>query len=118
MGHEGMKYSLPSRELIADSIETMAKAHGFDGLVLIPNCDKIVPAMLMAAARLNIPSIVVSGGPMMPGCHNGEEISLSKMFEAVGSYKAGIIDGDELKQYELDSCPGCGAARECIPPTR
>ena len=109
MGHEGMKYSLPSRELVADRIETMAKAHGFDGLVLIPNCDKIVPAMLMAAARLNIPSIVVSGGPMMPGCHNGEEISLSKMFEAVGSYKAGIIDGDELKQYELDSCPGCGS---------
>lgn len=73
--------------------------------MLIPNCDKIVPAMLMAAARLNIPSIVVSGGPMMPGCHNGEEISLSKMFEAVGSYKAGIIDGDELKQYELGQLP-------------
>ena len=109
MGHVGMKYSLPSRELIADSIETMALAHGFDGLVLIPNCDKIVPAMLMAAARLNIPSIVVSGGPMMAGCHNGEEISLSKMFEAVGSYKAGFIDGEELKQYETDCCPGCGS---------
>ena len=109
MGHQGMKYSLPSRELIADSIETMALAHGFDGLVLIPNCDKIVPAMLMAAARLNIPSIVISGGPMMAGCHNGEEISLSKMFEAVGSYKAGFIDAAELKQYEMDCCPGCGS---------
>ncbi|MBE6907670.1 dihydroxy-acid dehydratase [Marasmitruncus massiliensis] len=109
MGHQGMKYSLPSRELIADSVETMALAHCFDGLVLVPNCDKIVPGMLMAAARLNIPSIVVSGGPMLAGRHNGEEISLSKMFEAVGARKAGMIGDAELEQFAQDSCPGCGS---------
>ena len=86
MGHKGMKYSLPSRELICDSIETMAQAHCFDGLVLVPNCDKIVPAMLMAAARLNIPSIVISGGPMLAGRQGGRKVSLSQMFEAVGGF--------------------------------
>ena len=109
MGHIGMKYSLASRELIADSVETMANAHGFDALVLIPNCDKIVPGMLMAAARLNIPSILVSGGPMMAGVQDGEEISLSKMFEAVGARKANLIDDDKLTEFELNSCPGCGS---------
>ena len=89
MGHLGMKYSLPSRELIADSVETMTIAHGFDGLVLIPNCDKIVPGMIMAAVRMNVPAVVCSGGPMMSGLVGGEETSLSKMFEAVGAYKAG-----------------------------
>ena len=109
MGHEGMKYSLPSRELIADSVETMAKAHQFDGLVLVPNCDKIVPGMVMGACRINIPSIVCSGGPMMSGLVNGEETSLSKMFEAVGSRKAGLIDDQELCEFEENVCPGCGS---------
>ncbi len=109
MGHIGMKYSLASRELIADSVETMAMAHQFDGLVLIPNCDKIVPGMVMAAVRLDIPAIVCSGGPMMAGRFDGEEISLSKMFEAVGSYKAGIIDGAKLQECEEGACPGCGS---------
>ncbi len=104
MGHIGMKYSLASRELIADSVETMANAHCFDGLVLVPNCDKIVPGMIMAAARINIPSIVVSGGPMLAGDVNGEHTSLSKMFEAVGSYKANIINDEELKYYENNVC--------------
>lgn len=109
MGHEGMKYSLPSRELIADSVETMAKAHQFDGLVLVPNCDKIVPGMIMGACRINIPSIVCSGGPMMSGLVNGEETSLSKMFEAVGSRKAGLIDDQGLCEFEENVCPGCGS---------
>lgn len=109
MGHEGMKYSLPSRELIADSVETMAKAHQFDGLVLVPNCDKIVPGMVMAACRINIPSVVCSGGPMMSGLVSGEETSLSKMFEAVGSRKAGIIDDEGLREFEENVCPGCGS---------
>ncbi|MDL2289694.1 dihydroxy-acid dehydratase [Clostridia bacterium OttesenSCG-928-F22] len=109
MGHEGMHYSLPSRELIADSIETMAKAHGFDALALIPNCDKIVPGMLMAAARLNIPSIVISGGPMMAGDRNGAEVSLSSLFEAVGERKAGLIDDAALVALEQSACPGCGS---------
>ena len=109
MGHKGMKYSLASRELIADSVETMANAHCFDGLVLVPNCDKIVPGMIMAAARINIPSIVVSGGPMLAGEINGEHTSLSKMFEAVGAYKANAIDDEELKYYENNTCPGCGS---------
>ena len=109
MGHEGMKYSLPSRELIADSVETMAKAHQFDGLVLVPNCDKIVPGMVMGACRINIPSIVCSGGPMMSGLVNGEEASLSKMFEAVGSRKAGLIDDQGLCEFEENVCPGCGS---------
>ena len=109
MGHEGMKYSLPSRELIADSVETMAKSHAFDALVLVPNCDKIVPGMMMGAARLNIPTIMVSGGPMMAGKDNGVEISLSKMFEAVGARKAGLITDEELLETEQNCCPGCGS---------
>ena len=109
MGHTGMKYSLPSRELIADSVETMAMAHCFDGLVLVPNCDKIVPGMLMAAARLNIPSIVVSGGPMLAGRQGQRKVSLSQMFEAVGSYKAGLIDDATLDDFTKNTCPGCGS---------
>lgn len=109
MGHIGMHYSLPTRELIADSIECQATAHAFDGLVLIPNCDKIVPGMLMAAARLNIPAIVCSGGPMLAGRKGCEKLSLSKTFEAVGAYEAGMIDADELKQFENKSCPSCGS---------
>ena len=91
MGHEGMKYSLVTRELIADSVECMAKAHAFDALVMIPNCDKIVPGMVMAALRVNVPAVVVSGGPMLPGRHKGKDISLTTMFEAVGSYENGTI---------------------------
>lgn len=109
MGHIGMHYSLPTRELIADSIECQATAHAFDGLVLIPNCDKIVPGMLMAAARLNIPSIVCSGGPMLAGRKGCEKLSLSKTFEAVGAYEAGMIDDNELKEFENKSCPSCGS---------
>lgn len=109
MGHEGMKYSLPSRELIADSVETMALAHQFDGLVLVPNCDKIVPGMLMGALRVNIPTVVCSGGPMMSGVVDGEEVSLSKIFEAVGARKAGIIDDEGLRECEENVCPGCGS---------
>ncbi|MDO5490876.1 MAG: dihydroxy-acid dehydratase [Bacillota bacterium] len=109
MGHIGMKYSLASRELIADSVETMTMAHAFDGLVLIPNCDKIVPGMIMAAVRINIPAIVCSGGPMMSGLVGGEETSLSKMFEAIGAYKAGLIDDDKLQEFEENVCPGCGS---------
>lgn len=109
MGHLGMKYSLPSRELIADSVETMAQAHAFDGLVLVPNCDKIVPGMVMGAARLNIPAVVCSGGPMLAGSYDGQEISLSKMFEAVGSFKAGLIDEAKLTECEQGACPGCGS---------
>ena len=109
MGHIGMKYSLPSRELIADSVETLAQAHQMDALVLIPNCDKIVPGMLMAAARLNIPSILISGGPMLAGRFDGEEISLSKTFETVGAYKAGLVTEEQLMECETGSCPGCGS---------
>lgn len=109
MGHIGMHYSLPTRELIADSVECQATAHAFDGLVLIPNCDKIVPGMLMAAARLNIPAIVCSGGPMLAGKKGCEKLSLSKTFEAVGAYEAGIIDDKELKEFENKSCPSCGS---------
>lgn len=109
MNHKGMKYSLGSRELIADSIEIMATAHGFDGLVLIPNCDKIVPGMLMAAARINIPSIVVSGGPMLAGKYNDGDCDLSSMFEAVGAYKVGNISDDELHKMEMSACPTCGS---------
>lgn len=109
MGHIGMKYSLASRELIADSTETMVMAHAFDGMVLVPNCDKIVPGMVMAAARMNLPAIVCSGGPMMSGLVNDTETSLSKMFEAVGARKAGIIDDEGLKEYEQNVCPGCGS---------
>lgn len=109
MGHIGMKYSLASRELIADSVETMAQAHRFDGLVLIPNCDKIVPGMVMGALRLNLPAVVVSGGPMMAGVVDGCEVSLSKMFEAVGARKAGLIDDGQLLDYETNCCPTCGS---------
>lgn len=109
MGHEGMKYPLPSRELIADSIEAMAIGHRFDGLVLIPNCDKIVPGMLMAAARLNIPCIVMSGGPMLAGRYQGRDISVSSMFEAAGLFEAGKITAGELDQMEKSACPGCGS---------
>lgn len=109
MGHIGMKYSLASRELIADSVETMIMAHAFDGAVLVPNCDKIVPGMVMAACRMNIPAIVCSGGPMMSGLVGGVETSLSKMFEAVGARKAGIIDDNGLLEYEQNVCPGCGS---------
>ena len=109
MGHIGMKYSLASRELIADSVETMAIAHQLDGLVLVPNCDKIVPGMVMAAVRLNIPAVVCSGGPMLAGSFDGQEISLSKMFEAVGSYKAGLISECQLSECEHGACPGCGS---------
>ena len=109
MGHIGMKYSLASRELIADSVETMAMAHQLDALVLVPNCDKIVPGMLMGALRLNIPSVVCSGGPMMAGVYNGEEVSLSKMFEAVGARKIGLIDDVQLEECETGVCPGCGS---------
>jgi len=109
MNHEGMKYSLPSREFIADSIEIMAMAHPFDGLVLMASCDKIIPGMLMAAAKLNIPSIFLSGGPMLPGRVNGKETGLDKMFEAVGSFKAGKISEQELNSMECDACPGAGS---------
>lgn len=109
MGHIGMKYSLASRELIADSVETMVMAHAFDGAVLVPNCDKIVPGMVMAAVRMNVPAIVCSGGPMLSGLVGGAETSLSKMFEAVGARKAGIIDDEGLLEYEQNVCPGCGS---------
>ncbi len=109
MGHIGMKYSLASRELICDSVETMTMAHQLDGLVLIPNCDKIVPGMVMAAVRMNVPAIVCSGGPMLAGTYDGEEVSLSKMFEAVGAYKAGMIDECKLHECETGVCPGCGS---------
>lgn len=109
MGHAGMKYSLASRELIADSVETMTMAHALDGLVLVPNCDKIVPGMVMAAVRMNIPAVVCSGGAMMPGLVDNEEVSLSKMFEAVGARKANMIDDAKLFEYETNACPGCGS---------
>ena len=109
MGHIGMKYSLASRELIADSVETMANAHGFDGLILVPNCDKIVPGMLMGALRVNLPAVVMSGGAMLPGNDKGKDMSLSTMFEAVGAKKAGLIDQEELTYIEQNACPGCGS---------
>lgn len=109
MGHVGMKYSLATRELIADSIECMVKAHGFDALVFIPNCDKIVPGMIIAALRLNIPSIIVSGGPMLAGKIKGKSISLSTMFEAVGAYEAGNISKEQLQEMENKACPTCGS---------
>lgn len=109
MNHEGMKYSLASRELIADSIEIMVKAHGIDGLVLIPNCDKIVPAVMMAAARLNIPSIVVSGGPMLAGKNKGEKTDLITVFEGVGAAAAEKITEEELLELESTACPTCGS---------
>ncbi len=109
MGHVGMKYSLASRELIADSVEAMTIAHGFDALVLIPNCDKIVPAMLMAAARLNKPAIVVSGGPMLSVNYKGKYRDLNTTFEAIGSFKAGMIDEREVLALENSACPTCGS---------
>ena len=112
MGHQGMKYSLCSRELIADSIEVMANAHPFDALVFVPNCDKIVPGMLMAACRLNLPSVFVSGGPMLSGHIKGmkdRSFSLSSMFEAVGKYKAGTMSEEDVKQWEDSVCPTCGS---------
>ena len=109
MGHEGMKYSLATRELIADTIECMVKAHAFDALVLVPNCDKIVPGMMMAALRLNIPSIIVSGGPMLAGKFKGEEVSLSTMFEAVGAFENGTMLEGDLCELENKACPTCGS---------
>ena len=109
MGHTGMKYSLVTRDLIADSTECMAMAHQFDALVMVPNCDKNVPGLLMAAARLNIPTVFVSGGPMLAGHIHGKKRSLSSMFEAVGSYAAGTMTEDEVREYEEKVCPTCGS---------
>ena len=109
MGHQGMKYSLVTRDLIADSTEAMTLAHGFDGLVMVPNCDKNVPGLLMAAARVNIPTVFVSGGPMLAGKIDGCKTSLSSMFEAVGSYNAGKLSDEKLKEYECKTCPTCGS---------
>ena len=109
MGHVGMKYSLVTRELIADSTEAMAVAHGFDALVMVPNCDKNVPGLLMAAARINVPTVFVSGGPMLAGRVGGEKTSLSSMFEAVGAYHAGLIDDNKLLEFEKKACPTCGS---------
>lgn len=109
MGHTGMRYSLVTRDLIADSTEAMALAHGFDGLVMVPNCDKNVPGLLMAAARVNIPTVFVSGGPMLAGRVEGKKTSLSSMFEAVGAYNAGRINDEKLLEYECKTCPTCGS---------
>ena len=109
MNHIGMKYSLASRELIADSIEAVCMAHSFDGLVLVPNCDKIIPGMIMAALRLNIPSILISGGPMLAGKFKGRDIDLSNCFEAVGMYKSGKYSSSDLEEIENESCPTCGS---------
>ncbi|MEI0447062.1 dihydroxy-acid dehydratase [Brachyspira intermedia] len=109
MGHLGMKYSLPSRELIADSVESMVIAHGLDGVVLVPNCDKIVPGMIMGLLRMNIPGIVISGGAMLPGDHGEEKVSLSNIFEAVGAKKANLINDAELEEYAQHTCPSCGS---------
>ena len=109
MGHTGMKYSLVTRDLIADSTEAMALAHGFDGLVMVPNCDKNVPGLLMAAARVNVPTVFVSGGPMLAGRVEGKKTSLSSMFEAVGAYNAGRINDEKLLEYESKTCPTCGS---------
>ncbi len=109
MGHAGMKYSLPSREIIADSAEILIRAHAFQAAVFIGNCDKIIPGMLMAAARVNVPSVFISGGPMLAGRVRGKKTSLSTMFEEVGAYNAGIIGADELKDFECNACPTCGS---------
>ncbi|MHA1755008.1 MAG: dihydroxy-acid dehydratase [Candidatus Odinarchaeia archaeon] len=114
MGHIGMKMSLPSRDLIADSIELMVQAHQFDGMVLISSCDKIVPGHLMAAARLDIPSIVITGGPMMPGIYKGENVDVISVFEAVGAYHKGNITLEELKELENSACPGPGSCAGCF----
>jgi len=109
MGHIGMKYSLASRELIADSVEAMVMAHAFDGMVLIPNCDKIIPGMLMAAARVDIPAVVVSGGPMLAGNYRGSRADLNSVFEGVGAHAAGKISEEDLQELEERACPGCGS---------
>ena len=109
MGHSGMRYSLPSRELIADSVEVMVQAHRFDGIVLISTCDKITPGMLMAAARLNIPAIMVTGGPMLSGVYKGKKVGTASMFEAIGKVAAGKMDEEELRCLEDVACPGCGS---------
>jgi len=109
MGHKGMHYSLVTRELIADSIEAMAEAHGFDALVMVPNCDKVVPGMLMAAARVNIPTVVVSGGPMLSINSNGQDLDLNSVFEAVGSFKAGTATEEDVSCAEDSACPSCGS---------
>ena len=109
MNHEGMKYSLPSRELIADSIEVMAKAHAFDALVLVPNCDKIIPGMIIGALRVNLPTILISGGPMLAGVYQGKNIALSNVFEAVGKFQTDSISKQELKEVEDYACPGIGS---------
>ena len=109
MGHEGMKYSLATRELIADSCEAMGRAHSFDGMVFIPNCDKIVPGMLMAAARINVPAMVISGGPMLSLNKDGKQLDLNSVFEAVGAFKAGKITEYEVCDLENNACPGCGS---------
>ena len=109
MGHQGMKYSLVTRELIADSVECMANAHAFDALVFIPNCDKIVPGMVMAALRVNVPSVIVSGGPMLAGKFKGKEVSLSTMFEAIGSVESGLMLESDLAELEEKVCPTCGS---------
>jgi len=109
MNHLGMKYSLASRELIADSIESVCMAHGFDGLVLVPNCDKIIPGMLMAALRINIPSILISGGPMLAGRFRGRSVDLSNCYEAVGSYQTGKYSTEDLEELEEEACPTCGS---------
>lgn len=109
MGHEGMKYPLASRELVADSVEALVNGHAFDGMVMIPNCDKIVPGMLMAALRVNIPTVFCSGGPMLPGRYQGKDISISQAFEAAGRFEASKIDKKELTCIEQSACPGCGS---------
>lgn len=109
MGHTGMKYSLATRELIADSCEAMGMAHSFDGMVFIPNCDKIVPGMIMAAARINVPSVVISGGPMLSVVRNGKQLDFNSMMEAVGAVKAGKMTEEEMSDLENYACPGCGS---------
>ena len=109
MNHEGMRYSLASREIIADTVESMAQAHQLDALVLIPTCDKIVPGMLMAAARVDIPSIVVTGGPMLPGDYNGKPVNLITIYEAVGAVSSGKMAVEELDELERCACPGAGS---------
>ena len=114
MGHTGMKYSLVTRDLICDSTECMALAHQFDALVMVPNCDKNVPGLLMAAARLNIPTIFVSGGPMLAGHVQGNKTSLSSMFEAVGAHAAGKMTEEQVNDYVCNACPTCGSCSGCI----
>jgi len=109
MGHIGMKYSLVTRDLVADSTECLARAHAFDALVMVPNCDKNVPGLLMAAARINIPTVFVSGGPMLAGRVQGHKTSLSSMFEAVGAYTAGNMTEEDVREYEQKACPTCGS---------